>query len=126
MVSFPEKPANSPALAAMNQFLALDDNGVCEFGVTPAETHPSDIAPPPQPHDLPDADTETRLMEWLPRLRVYRHNLEDYFFNERMRGEVAHRTMEHLTVSGDDQKRRGPGHPTGDRRLPGTRSFARA
>ena len=40
--------------------------------------------------------------QWLPRLRVYRHNLEEYFFNERMRGEVAHRVMEHILVSGDD------------------------
>lgn len=42
-------------------------------------------------------------MEWLPRLRVYRHNLDDYFFNERMRGEVAHRVLEHLTVTDDDR-----------------------
>ena len=41
-------------------------------------------------------------MAWLPRLRVYRHNLDDYFFNERMRGEVAHRVMEHLRVTDDD------------------------
>jgi hypothetical protein len=41
-------------------------------------------------------------MGWLPRLRVYRHNLDDYFFNERMRGEVAHRVMEHMLVTGDD------------------------
>nr|WP_321514443.1 UvrD-helicase domain-containing protein [uncultured Pseudodesulfovibrio sp.] len=99
---FAEKPATSPALAAMNLFLDLDDNGVFEYGVTPTETVPSVPQAPILPCDLPRSETESRLMEWLPRLRVYRHNLEDYFFNERMRGEVAHRIMEHLTITGDD------------------------
>jgi hypothetical protein len=40
-------------------------------------------------------------MAWLPRLRVYRHNLDEYFYNERMRGEVAHRVMERVRVTGD-------------------------
>ncbi len=41
-------------------------------------------------------------MTWLPRLRVYRHNLDEYFYNERMRGEVAHRTMELMRITGDN------------------------
>ena len=35
-------------------------------------------------------------------LPIYRHNLDEYFYNERMRGEVAHRSMEHLRITGDD------------------------
>ncbi|BDQ35957.1 DNA helicase [Pseudodesulfovibrio nedwellii] len=100
---FAEKPATSPALATMNLFLDLDDDGTFEYGVTPTETRPSEPQKPILPCELPRSDTESRLMEWLPRLRVYRHNLDDYFFNERMRGEVAHRVLEHLTVTDNDR-----------------------
>lgn len=41
-------------------------------------------------------------MGWLPRLRVYRHNLEDYSYDARMRGELAHNAMENLILTGDD------------------------
>ncbi|NDV18781.1 AAA family ATPase [Pseudodesulfovibrio sp. JC047] len=99
---FAEKPTTSPALAAMNQFLDLDENGCFEYGVTPTETCPSEPQTPVLPRELPRDETESRLMEWLPRLRVYRHNLDDYFFNERMRGEIAHKTMEYMTITGDD------------------------
>ncbi|EGB13450.1 UvrD/REP helicase [Pseudodesulfovibrio mercurii] len=102
---FPEKAlkiANPVVLKAMDQFLELDDDGVFELGRTPAETRPSEAAPRPEPRDIPPAETTADLMGWLPRLRVYRHNLDDYFFNERMRGEVAHRVMEHMRVTGDN------------------------
>lgn len=99
---FTEKPANSPTLAAMNMFLDLDDEGIFEYGHTPAETSPAAPTPVPEARQLPESAHEAGLMEWLPRLRVYRHNLDDYFYNERMRGEVAHRVMEHLRVTGDD------------------------
>lgn len=100
---FAKGSASTPAQTAINLFLDLDDNGVFERGHTPAETHPSTAVPAPQPQALPATDPNVDLMEWLPRLRIYRHNLEDYFFNERMRGEVAHRVMEHLLVTGDDK-----------------------
>ncbi|BCS86934.1 UvrD-helicase domain-containing protein [Pseudodesulfovibrio sediminis] len=100
---FTEKPESSPALAAMNLFLELDENDIFEQGITPTETIPSTPQPTPQARDLPANEQEVSLMEWLPRLRVYRHNLDEYFFNERMRGEVAHRVMEHMRITGDDQ-----------------------
>jgi ATP-dependent exoDNAse (exonuclease V) beta subunit len=101
---FPEKAgrvSNPATLKAMDLFLELDDDGVFERGDTPAETHPSETAPRPEPRELAPESGEADLMGWLPRLRVYRHNLDDYFFNERMRGEVAHRVMEHMTVTAD-------------------------
>ncbi|WP_272700766.1 UvrD-helicase domain-containing protein [Desulfovibrio sp. Fe33] len=101
---FPEQAgrvSNPATLKAMDLFLELDDDGVFERGDTPAETHPSASAPRPEPCELAPETGEADLMGWLPRLRVYRHNLDDYFFNERMRGEVAHRVMEHMAVSGD-------------------------
>ncbi|MGE4424179.1 MAG: UvrD-helicase domain-containing protein [Pseudodesulfovibrio sp.] len=94
--------ANPVVLKAMDQFLELDDDGVFELGATPAETHPSEQAARPEPRELAPEAKQADLMGWLPRLRVYRHNLDDYFFNERMRGEVAHRVMEHMLVTGDD------------------------
>ena len=99
---FTEKPNNSPALAAMNRFLDIDENTVFEYGVPPEDGPPSERVPRPVPADLPERADETELMGWLPRLRVYRHNLDEYFYNERMRGEVAHRAMELVRVTGDD------------------------
>ena len=101
---YPEKArvSNPVVLKAMDQFLEPDDDGVFELGDTPAETHPSAQAERPEPVELAPEEGEADLMGWLPRLRVYRHNLDDYFFNERMRGEVAHRVMEHMLVTGDD------------------------
>ena len=98
---FTEKPERTPALAAMNLFLDLDDD-VYELGQTPTGTIPSAPEPRTEPKRLAPSTGQPELMAWLPRLRVYRHNLEDSFFNERMRGEVAHRVMEHLRVTGPD------------------------
>jgi hypothetical protein len=101
---YPEKArvSNPVVLRAMDQFLEPDDEGVFEQGDTPAGTHPSAQAVRPEAVELAPSADEADLMGWLPRLRVYRHNLDDYFFNERMRGEVAHRVMEHMLVTGDD------------------------
>ncbi|WP_319584093.1 UvrD-helicase domain-containing protein [uncultured Pseudodesulfovibrio sp.] len=101
---FPEtaRVSNPVVLKAMDQFLELDDDGIFEQGDTPSGTQPSMQAARPEPVALPPAEGKADLMGWLPRLRVYRHNLDDYFFNERMRGEVAHRVMEHMMVSGND------------------------
>jgi len=100
---FTEKPAHSPALAAMNLFLDMDDDTVFEHGQPPEGNAPSQQESKPVANDLPPSDQETELMAWLPRLRVYRHNLDEYFYNERMRGEIAHRTMEHLRITDDNE-----------------------
>jgi ATP-dependent exoDNAse (exonuclease V) beta subunit len=100
---FTQKPTNSPALAAMNLFLDMDDETVFEYGQQPKNGTPSQQAQKSVAIDLPPSKDSAKLMEWLPRLRVYRHNLNDYFYNQRMRGEVAHRTMEHLRITGDDK-----------------------
>ncbi|ADU62867.1 MAG: UvrD-helicase domain-containing protein [Pseudodesulfovibrio sp.] len=104
---FTEKPATSPALAAMHLFLDLDGSGLFERGQRPAEvtttrTH-APAALPASPLAARTDQDGVRLMGWLPRLRVYRHHLDEYFYNERMRGEVAHRAMEHLRVTGHQE-----------------------
>ncbi|MBG0791045.1 MAG: UvrD-helicase domain-containing protein [Desulfovibrionaceae bacterium] len=102
---FVKKPGkgvpNPAALKALDLFLDLDDD-VYEVGQTPAETVPSAPEARPEPQPLGQGTEQVELMAWLPRLRVYRHNLDDYFYNERMRGEVAHRVMEFMRVTGDD------------------------
>jgi ATP-dependent exoDNAse (exonuclease V) beta subunit len=98
---FTEKPSGTPALAAMNAFLDIGDGTVFEHGRPPADGLPSVAAPRPEPSPPGPNTDDPRLMAWLPRLRVYRHNLDEYFYNERMRGEVAHRVMERVRVTGD-------------------------
>ena len=98
---YTEAAADRPAMAAMNRFLPQDEE-MFEQGEIPAASATSQRTEAPEPRNLPMAETAGPLMGWLPRLRVYRHNLDEYFYNERMRGEVAHRTMEHLRVTGDD------------------------
>lgn len=99
---FTEKPTSSPALTAMNLFLDMDDGPVYEHGPLPSERSPSPHTMVPVPTNIEKITSDTRLMDWLPRLRVYRHNRDEYFYNERLRGEVAHKTMEHLRVTGNN------------------------
>ncbi len=99
---FTEKPVNSPALAAMNQFLDMDDEPVYEFGEKPQDGEGARQTQTPVPAILEPQQEDPELMAWLPRLRVYRHNRDEYFYNEKLRGEVAHRTMEHLRITGDN------------------------
>lgn len=99
---FTEKPADSPALAAMNRFLDLGDDPVFKFGVQPESGAPSLREVQILPQDLPAQDENVDLTKWLMRLRVYRHNRDEYFYNSTMRGEVAHKTMEYLRITGDD------------------------
>lgn len=100
---FTEKPADSPALAAMNLFLEMDDDPVFEYGTQPESGTPSVRNTKIEPQTLPSQTEPPNLMEWLPRLRVYRHNRDEYFYNERMRGEVAHKAMEYLRVTGNNE-----------------------
>lgn len=99
---FTEKPVHSPALACMNLFLDMNDEPILEFGIQPENGVAAQQKNKAQPLGLPVQKESTKLMEWLPRLRVYRHNRDEYFYNEKMRGEVAHRAMEHITITDDD------------------------
>ncbi|QJB57917.1 UvrD-helicase domain-containing protein [Pseudodesulfovibrio sp. zrk46] len=101
---FTEKPVHYPALAALNLFLDLEEDEIFEYGTLPQDGEPSPPPPKPEPQQLDKGNTENLLMEWLPRLRVYRHNRDEFFYNEKMRGEVAHRVMEHLRLTGNDEE----------------------
>ncbi len=100
---FTDKPAHSPALTAMNMFLEMNDEPIHEYGVQPTNGMTSQPESKAIPPELPRQSTPGRLMEWLPRLRVYRHKREDFFYTETMRGEVAHKVMEYMHITGDDQ-----------------------
>ncbi|CCH47524.1 UvrD-helicase domain-containing protein [Pseudodesulfovibrio piezophilus] len=99
---FTESSAKCPASVAMNLFLNMNDEPILEYGSIPTQGKISKVEPAKPPVILEEQDQYPQLMEWLPRLRIYRHNLDEYFYNEKMRGEVAHRTMEHLQVTDND------------------------
>eukprot|EP01022_Parablepharisma_sp_SALTPOND_P016256 TRINITY_DN23573_c0_g1_i1.p2 TRINITY_DN23573_c0_g1~~TRINITY_DN23573_c0_g1_i1.p2 ORF type:complete len:1096 (-),score=331.17 TRINITY_DN23573_c0_g1_i1:4405-7692(-) len=72
---------------------------------------PMDLRPPePEPERLecaapgvPDDTAPYRPMAWLPELKIYRSALEEERFEERRRGTLVHRCLEHLvpaTVEG--------------------------
>ncbi|WP_027720224.1 UvrD-helicase domain-containing protein [Maridesulfovibrio zosterae] len=110
-----EKMKNiTPALSAIEIILEgkFDDLGILEYGIKPTaikavkETGPlADNTSKAEEMCKPESGTELptqELMSWLPRLRVYRHNLEDYSYDARMRGELAHNAMENLILTGND------------------------
>lgn len=90
-----------PALNAINSFLDTNDEPVFEFGERPKGTPAVVPTVSPRVSDLPEQTDRPELMAWLPRLRVYRHNLDEYFYNQRIRGEVAHKAMEYLQITND-------------------------
>lgn len=99
---FAEASGGYPAQAAINHFLDMDDEPVFEHGKKPDGMPATAQAPRPTPTDLPCQTEDPQLMEWLPRLRVYRHNLDEYFYNQRIRGEVAHKAMEYLRITDNE------------------------
>jgi ATP-dependent exoDNAse (exonuclease V) beta subunit len=89
-----------PALAALD--LLLDpDQAVLERGrQDPGSTQKR--APAETPRPVPAVAPGEELTSWLPRLRIFRHALEDVFEDQRRRGEMAHRALELLRPTGDD------------------------
>ena len=89
-----------PALAALD--LLLDpEKKLFERGKPDPGTPQERACPePPRPviAEAPDED----LLSWLPRLRIFRHALEDVFEDQRRRGEMAHRALELVRPTGDD------------------------
>jgi ATP-dependent exoDNAse (exonuclease V) beta subunit len=51
--------------------------------------------------EVPPRESTPEFQSWLPRLRVFRHSLEDAGYDERTRGKVAHKAVELLRPSGD-------------------------
>lgn len=104
----------TPALSAIETILEekFNDLGLLEYGIKPEPVHEENPLPSETESTLNEineceavSDEELatpELMGWLPRLRVYRHNLEDYSYDARMRGELAHNAMENLILTGDD------------------------
>jgi ATP-dependent exoDNAse (exonuclease V) beta subunit len=65
----------------------------------PCETTP---LAPAVPREVPRGDAPPDFQSWLPRLRVFRHSVEDAGFDERARGKVAHKAVELLRPTGED------------------------
>ena len=52
--------------------------------------------------NVPPREEPPDFRAWLPRLRVFRHSVEDAGFDERTRGKVAHKAVELLRPTGDE------------------------
>jgi ATP-dependent helicase/nuclease subunit A len=59
-------------------------------------------APAPEAAIAPRAEPP-EFQAWLPRLRVFRHAVEDAVFDSRARGKVAHKAVELLRLPGVDE-----------------------
>ncbi|MBI5519757.1 MAG: UvrD-helicase domain-containing protein [Desulfovibrio sp.] len=75
-----------------------------ELGSAPACAGPVCQAPaaPPTSRDVAPLGRTPEFQAWLPRLRVFRHAVEDAGFDERARGKLAHKAVELLRPTGDD------------------------
>ncbi|MGJ3522383.1 UvrD-helicase domain-containing protein [Nitratidesulfovibrio sp. D1] len=79
-------------------------------GEAEAQAVPPDVpdAPPPpsplpSPDQSPDQSPDTapwRPMQWLPRLKIFRNQLEEFTFTERRRGMLVHACLEQLRLTG--------------------------
>lgn len=54
--------------------------------------------------DIPPLAAPPEFQAWLPRLRVFRHAVEDAAFDGRARGKVAHKAVELLRAPKDDER----------------------
>ncbi len=75
------------------------DLGKAPFRKAPQPLESRAQAPSPA---VPKRTEAPEFQAWLPRLRVFRHSVEDAGFDERTRGTVAHKAAELLRPTGDD------------------------
>jgi len=71
---------------------------VSELGLAPGQA-PAEPAPP-RPAPLPLEEAGHMPMDWLPRLNIYRSELDEANFEARKRGTLAHRCLEYLQAAG--------------------------
>lgn len=89
-----------PALETVR--LAFSGSDVREQGTRPtpvADTRSEDTVTPVA---IAARQEPPELGEWLPRMRVHRHTRDEFFYNERTRGDLAHKALEYLRPGHDD------------------------
>ncbi|MHC1751497.1 UvrD-helicase domain-containing protein [Humidesulfovibrio sp.] len=69
---------------------------------TPKSATPANSSAPPEMQAVPPRAEPPEFQAWLPRLRVFRHSVEDAGFDERTRGKLAHKAVELLRPTEDD------------------------
>jgi ATP-dependent exoDNAse (exonuclease V) beta subunit len=95
-----------PVLNVINSIIGekFNDEGLFSFGAKPGgDLKQQEEITGKHPTAIVNHNDSEELMSWLPRLRVYRHNLEDYSFDAKMRGELTHKAMELLIPGTDDE-----------------------
>ena len=65
--------------------------------------HPPGLPPAQSPEQLPNA-APWRPMQWLPRLKIFRNQLEEFTFTERRRGMLVHACLEQLRLTGNPEQ----------------------
>lgn len=76
-----------------------------------------------QPDAIAPLESPPEFLGWLPRLRVYRHTLDDASFDQRTRGKLAHKAVELLRCGAGDP---GAQSPEGDRIIADQHAAGRA
>jgi ATP-dependent helicase/nuclease subunit A len=87
-----------PAILKLLLNIPEEEAGVT-LGRPPACTTLPECAPAPAPRpeaEIPPLAAPPEFQAWLPRLRVFRHAVEDAAFDGRARGKVAHKAVELL------------------------------
>jgi len=93
-----------PALLKLLLGIPAEEAGAT-FGQPPACSQEACGAEPlvlQQPESVPPLVATPEFQAWLPRLRVFRHAVEDAAFDGRARGKVAHKAVELLRIDNDD------------------------
>lgn len=102
-----EKQRLGPVPVLLHHLLDIpaEDAGL-DLGRAPACTIGASCGTAPQiavgVRPVPPRAEPPEFQAWLPRLRVFRHAVEDAGFDERTRGKLAHKAVELLRPSGND------------------------
>jgi len=92
----------APVLLRMLLDIAPEEPGL-DLGRPPGPEGAGWTAQPPvAAQEVPPRASPPEFLAWLPRLRVFRHSVEDAGFDERTRGKLAHKAVELLRPTGDD------------------------
>ena len=104
-----EKQRLGPVPVLLHHLLDLPPEAAgLDLGKVPASQDgaacPAAQAAPAAPTPVPPRNKTPEFQAWLPRLRVFRHSVEDAGFDERMRGKLAHKAVEMLRPGGENTR----------------------
>ncbi|WP_018125502.1 UvrD-helicase domain-containing protein [Desulfovibrio oxyclinae] len=99
-VETPPKGGPYPALEVVRHAFG-DGEAVVERGERPVPETVGEKEPETPGQDIGPRNEPPEIGAWLPRMRVHRHTRDEFFYNERTRGDLAHLAFEHLRMTGN-------------------------